>query len=559
MMKKRVGPGTSYRIVLKAKRKSGGVFLMSRFFHDTILGKSGPMGQRTALVAGKQALSYEELAGQVQALGAGLASAAVKRNDRVAVFLDKRIETVVSFYGTSLAGGIFVPCNPVLKPPQVAHILGDCTATVLISSKSRIEGLSDYLKKASSLRLLVSVDGLPDDIESCLPYGAVACLWQDIVTAEKILPAGPACDSDVAAIFYTSGSTGRPKGVVLSHRNLVVGGESVAEYLGNHADDRILSLLPLSFDAGFSQLTTGFHAGATVILHNYLLPRDVPRICARHKITGLTCVPPLWIQLLQADWPDEACKHMRYFANTGGRMPRDVLSRLRALYPHAEPFLMYGLTEAFRSTYLNPKEVDRRPDSIGKAIPNAEILVVKPDGSLAGPGEEGELVHRGPLVALGYWNDAERTAERYKPAPNALTGVMVPEPAVWSGDMVRMDEDGFLYFVGRTDDMIKTSGYRVSPVEVEEALFDTGLVSEAAAFGLPHDILGQEIVVAIVPTDKDGFDEADLLVACRKVLPGYMIPAKVILWDGHLPRSPNGKIDRKTMAATLLQGTEKSI
>ncbi len=531
---------------------------MTRFFHDTVLGKTGMAGARTALIAGDQALSYAALAERTNSLAMGLAANGIGRHDRVAVFLDKRFDTIVAFYGTSRAGGIFVPCNPVLKPQQVAHIVNDCEARVLVSSRSRIEGLGDSLK-ASSVRLVISVDGLPDDLDKKLPYGARACLWSDMLLSTGVMPSGPLCETDVAAIFYTSGSTGMPKGVVLSHRNLVVGGESVSEYLENGPDDRILSLLPLSFDAGFSQLTTAFHVGAVVVLHNYLLPRDVPRLCQRHKITGLTCVPPLWMQLMQVEWPDGARFGLRYFANTGGRMPREVLTRLRALFPEAAPYLMYGLTEAFRSTYLDPKEVDNRPDSIGKAIPNAEILVVKSDGTLAGPGEEGELVHRGPLVALGYWNDEQRTAERYKPAPGSLPGVILPEPAVWSGDKVRMDEDGFLYFIGRTDDMIKTSGYRVSPVEVEEALFDTGLVREAAAFGLPHEVLGHEIVVAVVPADKSSFSEEALFTACRKVLPGYMVPARVVLHDNELPRSPNGKIDRKQMASELLaEGMEKT-
>ena len=227
----------------------------------------------------------------------------------------------------------------------------------------------------------------------------------------------------MAAILYTSGSTGLPKGVVLSHRNLIAGAESVSHYLGNTADDVILSALPLSFDAGFSQLTTAFSVGAHVVLLNYLLPADVVRLCSRHRVTGLTCVPPLWVQIADQDWPTEAAENLRYFANTGGRMPKAALDRLRSLFRRAKPFLMYGLTEAFRSTYLDPAEVDRRPDSIGKAIPNAEVLVVRPDGSLCGPGEQGELVHRGALVAMGYWNDPEQTAERFRPAPAREPGL----------------------------------------------------------------------------------------------------------------------------------------
>ena len=219
----------------------------------------------------------------------------------------------------------------------------------------------------------------------------------------------------LSGILYTSGSTGKPKGVVLSHRNMVAGAKSVASYLENRSDDTLLAALPLSFDAGFSQLTTAFHVGARVVLLNYLLPRDVLKTIEREKVTGLTAVPPLYIQLTQLNWPETITEHLRYFANTGGRMPRETLDALRRHLPKTKPFLMYGLTEAFRSTYLPPAEVDRRPDSIGKAIPNAEILVLREDGSPCAPNEPGELVHRGALVGMGYWNDPEKTAERYKP------------------------------------------------------------------------------------------------------------------------------------------------
>jgi acyl-CoA ligase (AMP-forming) (exosortase A-associated) len=358
-------------------------------------------------------------------------------------------------------------------------------------------------------------------------------------------------DADMAAILYTSGSTGRPKGVVLSHRNLIAGAESVSLYLGNTPDDVILAALPVSFDAGFSQLTTAFSVGAHVVLMNYLLPADVVRLCARHRVTGLTCVPPLWIQIAGQEWPAEATRHLRYFANTGGRMPKATLDRLRTLFPGAAPYLMYGLTEAFRSTYLDPAEVDRRPDSIGKAIPNAEILVVRSDGSLCEAGEHGELVHRGALVAMGYWNDAERTAERFRPAPARDPGLCSAETAVWSGDMVVRDGEGFLYFVGRKDEMIKTSGYRVSPSEIEEVAYDTGLVRDAVALGVDDARLGQHVVLVVSPAA--GSDTADvdgLLAQMKKALPAYMLPRRVEVRP-EIPRSPNGKFDRARLREEL--------
>ncbi|GAB4123138.1 MAG: acyl-CoA ligase (AMP-forming), exosortase A system-associated [Rhodothalassiaceae bacterium] len=526
---------------------------MARFLADLICDKVGHEASRPALSSGRESFDYRTLSEHVLATASGLCAISIARHDRVAIWLDKRLETVAAMFGTAAMGGIFIPCNPVLKAPQIAHILKDSGARVLISSKSRIESLEGALE-GSGLEHVIAVDSLP----ARLPAGVAGHVFSDLAQAPaKGGLSRPLCDNDVCAIFYTSGSTGRPKGVVLSHRNLVVGGESVAEYLGNHAGDSILSLLPLSFDAGFSQLTTAFHAGARVVLHNYLLARDVPRLMAREEITGLTAVPPLWIQLLEAEWPEEATRSLRYFANTGGRMPREVLGRLRATFRNARPFLMYGLTEAFRSTYLDPDEVDRRPDSIGKAIPNAEILVVKPDGTLAGPGEEGELVHRGPLVGLGYWNDPERTAERYKPVPSALAGVPTTELAVWSGDMVRLDSEGFLYFVGRNDEMIKTSGYRLSPTEIEEALHETGLVREAAAFGLPHPVLGQEVAVAIVAAP--GVTEAGPVTdALRTRIPAFMMPTRYLFLDS-LPRSPNGKIDRKSLVERIVETSSETV
>ena len=254
------------------------------------------------------------------------------------------------------------------------------------------------------------------------------------------------------------------------------------------------------------------------------------------------------MQLSQLEWPEVITEHLRYFANTGGRMPRETLNALRSRLPKTRPFLMYGLTEAFRSTYLPPEEVDRRPDSIGKAIPNAEILVLREDGTACAPGEPGELVHRGALVGMGYWNDAEKTAERYKPLPGREAGLVMPEIAVFSGDTVRMDEDGFLYFIGRRDEMIKTSGYRISPTEIEEVLYSTQLVGEAAAFGIDHPALGQAIVVIATPKPGEALTAEILQAACREKLPAYMQPARIDIRSGPLPRNPNGKIDRKTLS-----------
>lgn len=488
-------------------------------------------------------LSYGELDARVTTVATGLRRLGLERGERVGIYLDKRLETVDAVFGTARAGAVFAPINPLLRPPQVAYILADCDVRLLVTTPERLEQLRPDLTAAPKLEMIVLAGA--EGAESRLgPLRVIP--WSIFTAAEPSVPVAPEpprVDADVAAIFYTSGSTGKPKGVVLSHRNLIVGGESVSHYLGNTPDDVILSLLPLSFDAGFSQLTTAFNVGAHVVLHNYLLPDDAIRLCTKHRVTGLTGVPPLWLQLADRPWPAEASRHVRYFANTGGRMPKPTLDRLRQLLPTAKPFLMYGLTEAFRSTYLDPAEVDRRPDSIGRAIPNAEILVVRPDGSPCDPMEHGELVHRGPLVSLGYWRDEERTRERFRPTPQRDPGITVPELAVWSGDIVYRDAEGFLYFVGRRDEMIKTSGYRVSPTEIEEVVYATGMVRDAVALGREDPRLGQQIVLVVTAAAGVAFTPETLLARLKQQLPLYMIPSTVLV-RSELPRSPNGKFDR---------------
>lgn len=513
--------------------------------HDFILEKSETHGARPALLRNDMCLTYAELADEVMTISNSLKLLGIRKGERVAVYLNKRIEGVVAYFAASLAGAVFVPVNPVLKPAQVAHILNDCSVSVLITSNSHITALGESLENCKSLRFLIDVDNVENTFPR--PQSSEIRTWSGIKNMTGIARPSSCIDNDVAAILYTSGSTGKPKGVVLSHRNMTVGATSVAGYLENSTDDVILAALPLSFDAGFSQLTTAFCAGAAVVLYDFLLPQDVPKAVMKYGVTGLTGVPPLWNQLANLRWPAEAIDSMRYIANTGGAMPTATLDKLRALFPATKVYLMYGLTESFRSTYLPPEELDERPTSIGKAIPNTEVLVLNKDGKPCASGEPGELVHRGALVALGYWNDPERSAKRFRPVPPALTELPFDEIAVWSGDTVVKDEDGFLFFVGRTDDMIKSSGYRISPTEVEEVIHATGLVSECAALGIPHPTVGQAIVVVVTSQNEANRDADAIINACKKALPTFMVPSKVIYHE-ELPRNPNGKIDRKQLA-----------
>jgi acyl-CoA ligase (AMP-forming) (exosortase A-associated) len=516
-----------------------------------------------ALTQNESSLSYSDLNDKVSQFSSVLMSCGIGRGERVAIYLEKRFESVIASFGTTAAGAVFVPINPLLKPEQVAFILRDCNVRVLVTSAERLALLKHDLADCHDLRHLVLTDSVRQHAsvhlegQSNAVDGCSLLTWHDVLSCPT-RHGHRVIDTDMAAIFYTSGSTGKPKGVVLSHRNMLAGAKSVASYLENNPQDSLLAALPLSFDAGFSQLTTAFHTGARVVLLNYLLPRDVLKAMQRERVTGLTAVPPLYIQLAALEWPPSINEHLRYFANTGGRMPLETLTSLRQRVPKARPFLMYGLTESFRSTYLPPEEIDRRPDSIGKAIPNAEILVLRDDGSSCAPGEPGELVHRGALVGMGYWNDAEKTAERYKrlasDAPGRHAGLQLHEYAVFSGDTVRKDAQGFLYFIGRRDDMIKTSGYRVSPTEVEEIVYATQLVGECIAFGVEHPTLGSAI--QIIATQAEGLDyrgQKSLISECKLRMPAYMVPAGIEFVKGPLPRNPNGKIDRKLLSTAWVE------
>lgn len=482
----------------------------------------GGQADAVALVLRGDVLSYQDLRTRV-ALLAGWLAGQVARGGRVASWAAKGELTCLLPLAAARAGLVHVPINPLLKRAQVAHILADSGAALLIATDQRRESLEPGDVPAAC-RTLGEQEALADAADAGLALGPSA--------------ADPA---ELAAILYTSGSTGRPKGVMLSHANLWLGAVSVAHYLGLASDDVVLGVLPLSFDYGQNQLLGAWKAGASVVPLDYLTPRDVIKACARHGVTTLAAVPPLWVQLVEQDWPAEAVAPMRRLTNSGGALTVDLVRRLRALFPAARLFPMYGLTEAFRSTYLDPALVDAHPTSMGTAIPFAEILVIDDQGRETPPGVEGELVHCGPLVAQGYWRDAARTAERFRPAPacSACGGM-----AVWSGDRVVRDAEGLLYFAGRRDAMIKSAGNRISPQEIEDAAIATGLVAEAVALGVPDERLGQAVHLVVRGTG----DEAGLRAALKRDLPNFMQP-QVIRWLDAMPINPNGKIDRTALAA----------
>ena len=472
-----------------------------------------------ALVTREGTLDYAGLDHAVGALAAGLKARGLGPGDRVASWLPKTRLTSLLPLACARAGLIHVPVNPLLKRMQVAHILADSGAALLLTADARAATLE------------------PGDAQ-CLVLDENADLFET-----HPLPPSDNDPEDLAALLYTSGSTGRPKGVMLSHANMWLGAVSVAYYLRLTAADRVLGVLPFAFDYGQNQLFSTWAAGGCVVPLDYLTARDVIRAVEHHQISTLAGVPPLWVQLIEAPWPAAAALSLRRLTNSGGKLAPSVVRRLREVFPAADIYSMYGLTEAFRSTYLEPALLDDHPDSMGSAIPFAEIMVVDAEGKAAG---EGELVHAGPLVAKGYWRDPERTAERFKPAP---AGSVHGGTAVWSGDRVRRDAAGLLYFVGREDGMIKSSGNRVSPTEIEEAALASGLVAEAVALGYPDARLGEGIALIVRPDRRD--EEAALRAFLKRALPNFMQPGAIV-WRDELPRSPNGKLDRVELKNELV-------
>lgn len=481
------------------------------------------------LRVGEMGLTRADVQAKVRLAASCLAEAGVVPGDRVVVWLPKSIDAVVCYWAAAHLGAVFVPISPVLKPNQVVHILKDSGACALVTTPERLQSASDIL--------LTHIQNIKIITELYNKNNVLINLFK-------------ANSDDLVALLYTSGSTGMPKGVMLSHRNLCTGAASVAQYLKLTSKDRILCVLPLSFDYGLNQVISAFLVGAQAVLYEYLLPKDVLNALAQYQITGLAGVPTLWVQLAMIpDWP--ALPSLRYTTNSGGPMPTHTLSVLMEKLTSCQFYLMYGLTEAFRSTYLDPSLARAHPDSIGQAIPHAEVRVVDAHGQEVPCDVDGELVHMGPLVALGYWKDPERTAQRFRPAPPCA---QTPgSRAVWSGDRVRRDAQGLLYFIGRDDEMIKTSGYRISPTEIEDVLYGLKTVHEAVACGVSDPILGQIIAVALSLRAGEVLTEADVVQHCRAHLPPYMVPKQIALCDA-LPHTPHGKLDRAGITAALRSG-----
>jgi acyl-CoA synthetase (AMP-forming)/AMP-acid ligase II len=475
-------------------------------------------GDHPAVVERERQTTYHGLQARAAAIAAALADAGVRPGDRVGILLDGGgggggggADAIAAFFGVAAAGAIAIVVNESLRPRQIEHMLSHATAGALLTSATLVAQLPRAIEMSPPGRQLYV---------------------EDVPAAGRFTPVERAA-ADPVQICYTSGSTGLPKGVVITHANLWSVMDAVVAYLGITPRDRIASLLPFSFVYGFNQVLCAVGTGATLVIERSPLPQQLVATLRAQDVSVLAAVPPLWQQLLNvAAFRSRPLPSLRILTNAGGHLPPAAVRHLREAQPQAALFLMYGLTEVLRSTYLPPEEVDRRPDSIGRAIPGAEVLVLNDDLAPCGVDEVGELVHRGPTVTLGYWNDPEATARVYRGTGSAR--------AVFSGDLVRRDGEGFLYFVGRRDRMIKTLGYRVSPDEIANVLSASGEVVECVVTAEPDAERGQRIVAFVVIAE--GGELNRLKRYCAAELPRYMQPSRIEVRDA-LPRLVSGKHD----------------
>lgn len=478
--------------------------------------------ERTAVVSEDGELTYGGLTARALGVANALTIRGARPGDRVVILAPRSPGAAAAYFGALAAGGIAVMLSDQLRPRQIEYVLEHADASFLVVDRAVMDRLA---RRPDTRARVLDVDTLP--------------------TSDSYDPAMVGAN-EVAQIIYTSGSTGKPKGVTLSHANLWAGTDAVVSYLGISGEDRIAGLLPFSFDYGLNQLLCASATGAALVLERSPIPARIVRTLAEQEVTVVAGVPPLWHQLLQVEALNASgLPALRLMTNSGGRLPLESVLRLRRIQPDVELVLMYGLTEAFRSTFLPPDMVDQKPGSIGRAIPGAEVAVVNSGGRRCAPGEVGEIVHRGPTVALGYWNDPEAEARVFRADPGLRPTSAYSERVVFSGDLGYEDEDGDLYFVGREDTMIKTLSYRVSPDEVSEVLHASGEIVEALITSEPDELRGARIVAYVV-LGLDGSRERLKSFAARE-LPRYMQPARIVV-RASLERTASGKHDPVAIA-----------
>ncbi len=497
---------------------------------------------KVALASQEGRFTFAEIDRLSNRVANALKKEGVRRGDRVAIFLDNSVEAVVSVFGVLRLGAVFLMVNPKTKGDKLTYILNDCRAVSLISHSKHGEIFSGIGARVPSLRFLVLTDLASSKEET----GCLKTLgWKEAVESQSDLrPPKEGIDADLATIIYTSGSTGFPKGVMMTHLNMVTAATSITRYLENTAEDIILTALPLSFDYGLYQVLMGIKVGATVLLErSYAYPQVIVEKLIREKATGFPIVPTMVAILLQMKGltPDRFTS-LRYMTNTAAALPPAHITKLRELFPKTKIYSMYGLTECKRVSYLPPDQLEIRPTSVGKAIPNTEVYIVNEAGDRVGPGVIGELVVRGYHVMRGYWERPEETNKALRPGPIA------GEKVLYSGDLFKMDEEGFLYFVGRKDDIIKTRGEKVSPKEVEAVLYALPEIVEAAVVGVRDEILGEAIKAVVVFAEGARLTQQDVLRHCARHLEDFMVPKFLEIREA-LPKTSTGKISKRELSA----------
>lgn len=502
---------------------------------DFLRASAGRFPAKTAVVCASRRITYRDLETQANRLARGLTASGVNRGDRVAIYLENSIEAVVSIFAVLKAGAVFVPLNPATKANKLAFVLNNCRAAAALTDPVRLGILEACRPELPHLRAIWVTDDAASP--AVIPFAAAL---QDSVPADT--PRSCGIDIDLAALVYTSGSTGRPKGVMLTHLNVVSAATSITTYLENTPDDTILNVLPLSFDYGLYQVLMACKVGATVILErSFTFARVVLDLIRRENVTGLPIVPTISAILLQTDLKKYSFPSLRYITNTGAALPIEHIRRLCACFPHVAIYSMYGLTECKRVSYLPPDQIETRPGSIGRGMPNEEVYLVDESGERLPPGSIGELVVRGSNVMKGYWELPEETAKVLRPGPYPWESVL------YTGDLFRTDAEGYLYFLGRKDDIIKTRGEKVSPKEVEETLYGMDGVAEAAVIGVPDAVLGEAIKAVIALRDGAELTGKEVCRHCAERLEDFMVP-KYVEFRASLPKTPSGKIAKRELA-----------
>ncbi len=510
--------------------------------HDYLEVSATRLPDKVALVCGDRRVTYGDLNGQANRFAHALVRLGVGRGDRVVVFGDNTVETAVAFWGTLKASAVVSIVSPLTKQEKLAHMVQDCGATVLVSEAHLARAFLPAAAASPGVSRVVASGSLAR-IDPASRAGLVE--W-DAALADTSPDAAPPrrnLDIDLAAIIYTSGSTGDPKGIMLTHRNMLTAATSITTYLGNVEDDVILNGLPLSFDYGLYQMIMAFRMGATLVLErSFAYPAQILNVLVREGVTGFPGVPTIFAMMAEMkNLGDYDFSRVRYVTNTAAALSLKHINFIRQTFPAARVFSMYGLTECKRCTYLPPEDIDRKPLSVGIAIPNTELWVVDDQDRRLGPGEVGQLVIRGATVMRGYWGKPEATARKLRPGP--LPGELV----LYTGDLARLDADGYLYFVGRMDEVIKSRGEKVPPEEVERALMKIPGVREAGVIGVPDEVLGQAIKAFIILEAGAELTEQGVKIECQSRLESFMVPRHVVFVES-LPRTATGKIARAELS-----------